>query len=419
MIKKELMITKMQCGRNFNLFWKASIHIMVLFLITTCSGGELSETEAFFNFIKAVDPQNVLRISWNGIHPCSHDWKGVRCNFQATIINEIRLDNCNLAGTINADSLCKLKNLQVLSLAKNLIQGHIPHSILYCRRLTYLNLSSNLLSGRVPVALTKLKHLRTLDISNNHFTGNIPHFKQEFKHKYSVKQSAAQVHNLQKLVSAGEFEPPDVSSSISSGDYLSNSVAPTDNMPDSGKKVWYDKVEIVIPLVLGIVFFTLFAYFVNKKVSNLARDRKILKSLSLSPQKTPPLVPIEDVKPDERISELVFFVEEQERFEMEDLLEATADLRSQTPCSSLYKVILQNNATYAVKRLKKLQVSFEEFDQTMRQIGNLRHPNILPLVGFNSTNEEKLLIYKYQSSGSLQNLLEGKLLILRLNSSWM
>jgi uncharacterized membrane-anchored protein len=66
------------------------------------------------------------------------------------------------------------------------------------------------------------------------------------------------------------------------------------------------------------------------------------------------------------------------------------------------------NIVYAVKRLKKLQVSFEEFGQTMRQIGNLKHPNILPLVGYNSTDEEKLLIYKYQSSGSLLNLLEGK-----------
>ena len=75
--------------------------------------------------------------------------------------------------------------------------------------------------------------------------------------------------------------------------------------------------------------------------------------------------------------------------------------------SSLYKVKL-GNILYAVKRLKKLQVSFEEFGQTMTQIGNLKHPNILPLVGYNSTDEEKLLTYKYQSSGSLLNLLEGK-----------
>ncbi|KAM1256216.1 hypothetical protein ACFX2G_030952 [Malus domestica] len=115
----------------------------------------------------------------------------------------------------------------------------------------------------------------------------------------------------------------------------------------------------------------------------------------------------EGEKPVENHLELVFFVEEHESFKLEDLLEATADLRNQSFSSSLYKVILKNNALYAVKRLKKLQVPFEEFGQTMRQIGIIKHPNILPLVGYNSTNEEKVLIYKFQSNGSLLNLLES------------
>ena len=105
----------------------------------------------------------------------------------------------------------------------------------------------------------------------------------------------------------------------------------------------------------------------------------------------------------------MFFVEEHKRFILEDLLEAPADLQSQTVCSSLHKVVLKNSALYAIKKLKQLQVSIEEFSQTIIQIGSLKHPNILPLVGYHSTNEEKLFIYKYQSQGSLLNLLEGKL----------
>nr|TKR91533.1 hypothetical protein D5086_0000222250 [Populus alba] len=160
--------------------------------------------------------------------------------------------------------------------------------------------------------------------------------------------------------------------------------------PGSGKRKWFDKAIYVVPLAFGIVFLSVLAYFVNKKFSDSAKEREILKSLAHSPQKTPPPVPQEDLKPKERCSELVFFVEEKERFGLDDLFEATADLQSQTPSSSLYKV------------------SFEEFGQTMRQIGTLKHPNILPLVGYNSTDEEKLLIYKYQSSGSLLNLLEAR-----------
>lgn len=150
--------------RNCYLLMKALAHITVFFYITACSGGEVSENESFFTFMRAIDPQNVLRISWNGIvpHPCSYRWRGVGCNFQPPAITQI------------ADSLCGLQHLQVLSLAKNHIQGNIPHSILNCRSLTYLNLSCNFLTGRVPVPLFKLKYLRTLDISNNYLTVIIP-----------------------------------------------------------------------------------------------------------------------------------------------------------------------------------------------------------------------------------------------------
>ncbi|KAK9269534.1 hypothetical protein L1049_001310 [Liquidambar formosana] len=132
----------------------------------------------------------------------------------------------SLSGIIDTDSLCKLRNLRVLSLAKNLIRGSIPDSISNCRSLTHLNLSSNLLNG-------------------------------------------------------------------------------------------------------------------TKKAAKLAEEKEILRALSQSPQKIPTPKTIEVVKPDERQSELVFFVEENERFKLEDLLDSAADLQSQSLCSSLYKTISQ------------------------------------------------------------------------------
>ncbi|XP_055824254.1 pollen receptor-like kinase 2 [Solanum dulcamara] len=59
-----------------------------------------------------------------------------------------------------------------------------------------------------------------------------------------------------------------------------------------------------------------------------------------------------------------------------------------------------------------LQVGFKEFSQTMKKIRNLKHQNVLPLVSYYSSNDEKMLIYKYQNSGSLltlfKNYVEGK-----------
>lgn len=106
--------------------------IILSLLITVCLGDQLSESQYLFNFIKAIDPQNVLGIEWNdGLvhHPCLQKLKGVKCNSRATTIEEIRLESLNLSGIIDADPLCKLRNLRVLSLAKYHTRGTIPDSI--------------------------------------------------------------------------------------------------------------------------------------------------------------------------------------------------------------------------------------------------------------------------------------------------
>ncbi|KAK8648640.1 hypothetical protein V6N13_129388 [Hibiscus sabdariffa] len=106
----------------------------------------------------------------------------------------------------------------------------------------------------------------------------------------------------------------------------------------------------------------------------------------------------------------MFFAEDHQTFKLDDLLDASADLQSQSSCTCFYKVVLKNNATYAVKGLKKLLVSFKEFGQTIRRIGNLKHRNIPPLVGYRCTKHKKLLFYKYQSNESLLNLLQEPLI---------
>ncbi|KDP39234.1 hypothetical protein JCGZ_00991 [Jatropha curcas] len=240
----------------------------------------------------------------------------------------------------------------------------------------------------------ELKHIQNLYVSNN-------------QDNHSLKASAVQIYNHRKLLQAVDSEVMNDSSS-SSDEQLQ---PPTSNEPGSDKKKWDKQLVDWLPYILGIVCIILFfvvIYFVTVNVNKEAKEQEILKSLAHSPQENnPPPALIEEVlKPEEGRSELVFFVEEEETFKLDDLFEATADLQSQTLYSSLYKVILKNNSIYAVRRLKKLQVSFSEFSKIMRQIGKLKHPNILPLVGYNSTSEEKLLIYKYQNNGSLLNLLE-------------
>ncbi|KAF4381236.1 hypothetical protein G4B88_015502 [Cannabis sativa] len=375
----------MQTRRGLNRFLMGMIIGVVFLRMPTVLGGESSEFESLILFLRAVDPQNMLSFlgqDASSKNPCLDKWKGVKCNIVSTSILEISLENLNLNGVLDANSLCKLPNIRVLSLAENRIQGNIPNAIMYCRKLTYLNLSSNLLSGRIPRDLAKMKYLRKLDISNNHFEGMIPIFQVESKKPNS------------RIMYLEEFKDH-------------TNVSPESSQSDnSEEKSWLKRSQNWIPLVIGLSLFIFVTYLAGKKASELARDKAILKSLHYSPTMTPQVRTTEEVKPERILSDLVFFVDEEERFEMEEFLEATADLRSQSLLSSLYKVILKNNAVYSVTRLKRLQVSFEEFCKIMNLIGDVKHPNILPLVAYSFTLEDKLLIYKYQNKGSLLNLFE-------------
>ncbi|OWM85832.1 hypothetical protein CDL15_Pgr012082 [Punica granatum] len=348
-------------------------------LIIICLGGELSETESFFNFINVIDPNKAVSISWNASARefCSYNQRFLDCNLEDGSIVGIRLESSCLAGVIDGASLCSLLNLEYVNLANNLIHGSIPESIANCRSLTSLNLSNNQLSGKIPVALQRLKSLKSLDISKNHFR-----------------------QNSQLLIAGRELYE----------DFLKSRKLSSAESPVTSKSAspWYKWLGW-IPVILGIGFFLWFTCFASRNAAKLAREKEILKALRDSPVEVlPTKPPIQETKPEEeRRAELVFFVEEQAAFKMNDLLEAGADLQNQNLCSSLYKVVLKNNAAYAVKRLKKLQVSFDEFGRTMRKIGYMKHPNILPLVGYNSTNEEKLLMYNYQDNGSLLHLLDN------------
>lgn len=356
--------------------WTATVFL----LLTNCKGGKISESESLFNFIRAVDPKNMLKIAWNESirHPCLHQWKGIKCSLHSSYITEIWLENLELNGKLDLDSLCRIPFLQVVSLADNQIQGKISESISNCKSLTTLNLSSNLLSGKLPLSLSKMKNLKSLDISNNPFTQSPTSLP-----KYSTESNALAENTTETY-----------------------SISPeSSNSNDETKHMDWD----LMPVILGVGFFFLFSIFASRRAAKLANEKEVLKFLADSPITSSAAKTTQDLeKAEEKKSELVFFAEEKQRFKLEDLFEGAADLQTQNMCSSLYKVTLKNNAIFVVKRLKKLKVSFEEFRRTMKMIGELKHPNILPLVGYHSSDEEKLLIYDYQRNGSLLALLQSK-----------
>lgn len=107
----------------------------------------------------------------------------------------------------------------------------------------------------------------------------------------------------------------------------------------------------------------------------------------------------------------LFFVRnDTEGFDLQDLLRASAEVLGSGSFGSSYKAVLLSGPTMVVKRFKQMNNGGkDEFHDHMRKLGRLSHTNLLPLMAFYYTKEEKLLISDFVENGSLASHLHGML----------
>lgn len=112
--------------------------------------------------------------------------------------------------------------------------------------------------------------------------------------------------------------------------------------------------------------------------------------------------------PKEEQGRLTFVKEERVKFNIQDLLKASAEVLGSGSFGSSYKASLSDGPAVVVKRFKEMNgAGREDFYEHMRRIGRLSHPNLLPLVAYYYRKEEKLLVTDYVFHGSLAHLLHG------------
>jgi len=114
---------------------------------------------------------------------------------------------------------------------------------------------------------------------------------------------------------------------------------------------------------------------------------------------------------------LCFLRNDRQKFEMQDLLKASAEVLGSGSFGSSYKAAIVGGPTFVVKRFRQMNnVGREEFQEHMKRLGRLRHPNILPLVAFFHKREEKLIISDFVDNGSLASHLHiGEFISLLIN----
>ncbi|XP_057961697.1 probable leucine-rich repeat receptor-like protein kinase At1g68400 [Malania oleifera] len=451
---------------------KMLLRLALFILMLNFSVSEASSSpdlKALMAFKAGADATNKLA-TWNATRdPCA--WDGVSC--RQNRVSRLVLEGLDLAGGFQPltsltqlrvlslkwnrfsgpiPDLSNLTALKLLFLSKNQFTGAFPASISALSKLYRLDLSYNNFSGQIPAAVNRLTHLLTLRLEGNRFAGSISGLNLPNLQDFNVSDNllAGEIPKTLSGFPGSAFSgnpvlcgsplskcsfgsayptrpgsdgalaspvlphpgggPGTVASSPTSMPANTMSDKSRNSRPVTGKSMSLLAVIAIIVgdvLVLAIVSALIYCYFFRnyaggsgsgRKASRLMEGEKMVYSASPYPGQ----VGLEKGR-------MVFFDGER-RFELEDLLRASAEMLGKGGMGTAYKAVLDDGNVVAVKRLREAQVvgnKQREMEQHIEVLGRLRHPNVVSLKAYYFAREEKLLVYDYMPNASLFWLLHG------------
>lgn len=325
--------------------------------------------------------------------------QGVSCwNEKENRLISLELQSMQLAGQI-PESLKYCQSLQNLDLSGNALAGPIPSQIcLWLPYLVTLDLSGNRLSGPIPPEMADCKFLNTLDLSGNSLSGSIPYGLGRLDR---LKRFSLADNDLSGSV------PSDLSKFDESGFDGNDELC---GKPLRSKCGGLSSKSLAIIVAAGVIgaaaslllgFLAWWWFFVRasgeKRRSGVVTKGdgswvELLRSFKLL--------------------QVSLFQKPIVKVRLADLLTATNNfdsgnivISSRTGVS--YKAVLPDGSALAIKRLNACKLSEKQFRSEMNRLGQLRHPNLVPLLGFCVVEEEKLLVYKHMFNGTLYSQLHS------------
>jgi len=312
-------------------------------------------------------------------------------------LKAISLGNNRFSGPLPSD-YATWTNLTVLDLYSNRFNGSIPAGFANLTGLVSLNLAKNSFSGEIPDL--NLPGLRRLNFSNNNLTGSIPNSLKRFGN------SAFSGNNL-----VFENAPPPAVVSFK----------------EQKKNGIYISEPAILGIAISVCFVIFFVIAVVIIVCYVKRQRKSETEPKPDKLKLAKKMPsekevsklgkeknIEDMEDKSEINKVMFFEGSNLAFNLEDLLIASAEFLGKGVFGMTYKAVLEDSKVIAVKRLKDIVVSRKDFKHQMEIVGNIKHENVAPLRAYVCSKEEKLMVYDYDSNGSLSLRLHGTFYIFHI-----
>ncbi|XP_006660296.2 pollen receptor-like kinase 4 [Oryza brachyantha] len=365
-------------------------------------------------------------------------------------LRAIFLSGNKFSGEIPADAFAGMGWLKKVVLSRNSFSGAIPSSLTAVPRLLDLQLNDNKFQGKIPDF--PQKDLKQFNVANNELEGEIP---------ANLKSLGSEMFAGNDKLCGGPVEakceaasPPPVTSPAASDKIgaspsppaatttaaattttTTTGTAPTEDGTQQKPTEWSASFG-VLAAFLGTVAIICFAVvalqrrreYNTENFGPTASTKPAMQSLPPSPAKTTHAAPRGSAAAnDDRSSSagggstvargkageqgrLTFVRDDRGRFfELQDLLKATAEVLGSANLGVCYRATLTSGHSVVVKRFKEMnRVGKEDFEEHMRRLGRLSHPNLLPLIAYYYRKEEKLLIHDYAPNKSLAHLLHGE-----------
>ncbi|KAL9264920.1 putative LRR receptor-like serine/threonine-protein kinase [Drosera capensis] len=380
--------------------WVLFILVGLFGSVCFCSELRNHEVEALMGIKGELNDPNGVLSSWDefSVDPCS--WPLITCSPDNSVVGleapsqslsgtlsaaignltnlrEALLQNNNISGKLPME-IGVLSKLQTLDLSDNLFEGSIPDSLSRLSSLQYLRLNNNSLTGAFPGSLAMLSTLTFLDLSYNNLDGPIA---KTLPRTFSVVGNP--------LICGNESASYGCSTSVTY-------VPPLSTSSSHGVKT-AKKLAIGFGVTFGSIFLFLIMIFLEIYRRRRMRGRFMQKITA------------------DRQDEFQLNLGNLRNFTFKELQIATDNFSTKTIIGSggfgnVYRGKLGDGTLVAVKRLKDLSGTSGEsqFQMELELISLAVHRNLLRLIGFCITSDERLLVYPYMSNGSLVSRLRGK-----------
>ncbi|MCD7473527.1 hypothetical protein HAX54_015435 [Datura stramonium] len=377
---------------------------ILIYLVLSCAVCRAVQSD--IDCLKSIkesleDPLGSLNYTWR----FDNQTEGFICKFAGitcwhpdeTKVLSISLPDMGLKGRFPR-GIQNCSSMTSLDLSSNKLHGDIPSNISkYIGYVVNLDLSSNQLSGEIPVDLANCSFLNNIKLENNQFTGQIP--------PQIGLLGRIKTFNVANNLLTGPV-PNFINATIPAESYANNpglcgKPLPTCQGPSKKPRTGIIVGAAVGGVTLGAVLLTIGMFFYLRKISRKRKKEddpegnKWAKSIKGS-----------------KTIQLSMFEKSTSKMRLSDLMKATNNFSKNNIIGSgrtgtFYKAVLDDGTSLMVKRLQNTQHSEKEFMSEMATLGNVKHRNLVPLLGFCMAKKERLLVYKDMPNGTLHDKLHS------------